>query len=506
MAPPAHTGVPDLRSRVLGGLVWVGASQVGLQLTRAAVAIAVARLLTPDEYGLAALALVFTSLVLIFSDLALGAALIQRKTLTELDRTTAFWVTLGSGVLFTVIGVLLSGPVAALYGQPDAQPLMAVLSATFLLAALGSTQQVLMVRDMDFRRVEVLPMAGALVGGAAAVALAATGAGAWAIIIQQVVSVGATTALVWWRSPWHPRLAFSRASLRDLGGFSLYMLGHRMLYYLQTNADRFIIGRFLGTAALGTYAVAYNTILVPASKIGGPLQRIMSPAFCRIQDEPERIASAWARVTRLQGSITVPALAGLVVVAPDFVPVVLGGHWSAAVPVVQLLAWVGIVQALQSLNVDILMARGRTRTIFCFSIVLCSAHIVAFTIGLQWGVVGVAASYAISTTLVETMQTVLAARALGVSPLVFVRALTRVFQAAMGMCAVVLGVRVALVDAGTGGAVRLAVCIGVGAVVYSALCLWREPELAREVSGVLRRRSSGATARPLATPAAAAES
>jgi O-antigen/teichoic acid export membrane protein len=501
MSSPTESAVTDLRARVLRGLLWVGASQVGLQLMRAAVAIAVARMLTPAEYGLAALALVFSSLVLVFSDLALGAALLQRKTLSELDRNTAFWMTAASGVLFSVLGLALSGPIAALYGEPSAQPLLAALSATFLVSALGATQQMLMLRDMDYRRVEVLPLLGAVAGGAGGVLLAALGAGAWAIIMQQIVAVFVTTALVWWRSPWHPRLQFSRASLRDMAGFSAYMVGHRMLYYLQANGDRFLIGRFLGTSALGAYAVAYNTMLVPASKLGGPIQRVMSPAFCRIQDEPERIAAAWARVTRLLGTVTVPALAGLVVVAPDFVPVVLGAHWTAAVPVVQILAWVGIVQALQSLNVDILMARDRTRTIFRFSLVLCTAHLIAFSIGLQWGVVGVAVAYAISTTLVEPVQTVLAARALGVSSMVFVRSLATVFQAAAGMCVVVLGVRIALVDAGVGPAARLVLCVGAGAIAYAALCAWRVPEVAQEVRAVLQRR--GATAQPVAVAAAA---
>lgn len=489
VSEPSH---PDMRGRVVRGLVWVGASQVGLQLTRAAVAIVVARLLTPQEYGLAALALVFSSLVLVFSDLALGAALIQRPRLSAMDRDTAFWVTLASGALFTVLGVALSGPVAALYGQPEARPLLVVLSATFLVSALGATQQSLMLRDMDFRRVELLPMGGALAGGAGAVLVAALGGGAWAIIVQQVAATGVTTLLVWWRSAWRPRARFSGASLRDLGGFSAYMLGHRMLFYLQTNADRFLIGRFLGAGALGVYAVGYNTMLVPASKLGGPLQRVMSPAFSRIQDEPERIAAAWARVTRMMAAVSVPALAGLIVVAPDFVPVVLGGQWTAAVPVVQILAWVGIVQALQTLNNDILMARDRTRTIFRFSLLLSSAHVLAFVVGLEWGVVGVAAAYAVSTTLVEPLQSVLAARALGVSPLVFFRAVGPVFQAAAGMCLAVLAVRLALVDAAP--ELRLAACVAAGVLVYLPLCAWRVPELAGEARGLLRRRLAPAPA------------
>lgn len=492
--------VPDIRARVLRGLVWVVGSQIGLQLARALAAIAIARMLTPDEYGLAALALVFSSLVLIFSDMALGAALLQRKVLTEHDRSTAFWVMVGSGALFSLIGVAVSGPVADLYGQPEAQPLLAVLSGTFILSALGATQQMLMLRDMDFRRVEVIPAIGVMLGGAGGVALAASGAGAWAIIVQQVVAVTVTSALAWLRSGWRPRLMFSMASLRDLAGFSVYMVGHRILYYLQLNVDRFLIGRYLGTAALGAYAVAYNTMLVPASKLGGPLQRVLSPAFCRMQDEPERIAAAWSRVTRLLASVTVPALAGLVVVAPDFVPVVLGDQWTQAVTIVQVLAWVGIVQALQSLNTDILMARDRTRTIFRFTLLVTSAHMVAFVVGLQWGVVGVAVAYAVSTTLIEPIQSVLAARALGVSPLVFFRSVGRVFQAAAGMCAVVLLARWLLIDAGVAGAPRLVACIMAGAAAYVPLCAWRVPEIAEEVRDLLRRR---AAARAPAVPAPA---
>lgn len=483
------------------GLVWVGASQAGLHLTRALVAIIVARLLTPEEYGLAALALVFSSLVLVFSDMALGAALIQRKTLSAADRSTAFWAMAASGATFTVLGVALAGPLAALYGQPEAEPLLAVLSGTFLVSALGSAQQILMLREMDFRRVELLPLAGAVAGGATGVTVAVLGGGAWAIIGQQVVAVTVTTAMAWWASTWRPSFAFSRASLRELGGFSAYMLGHRLLYYFQTNADRFLIGRFLGTGALGVYAVAYNTMLVPASKLGGPLQRIMSPAFCRIQDEPQRIADAWARVTRVLASVSVPALAGLVVVAPDFVPLVLGDQWREAVPVVQILAWVGIVQALQSLSVDILMARDRTRTIFRFSLLLCSAHLIAFAVGLQWGVVGVAVAYAVSTTLIEPMQTVLAARSLGVSPLVFVRSLVGVFQAAIGMCLVVATLRSTLVEQGVGAAPRLVLCVAAGAVVYALLCALLEPALRREVRLLLDRRRPGPR-----TAAAATES
>lgn len=489
-----------MRQRVIGGFGWVGLSQIAMQITRVLVALVVARLLTPEEYGLAALTLVFASLVLVFSDFALGAALVQRKTLSEDARCTAFWFTIACGASFTVLGVVASGPIAALYGHPETQPLFAVLSLSFLLTALGATQQALLLREMNFRRLELLTICGALAGAPVAIALAAAGTGAWAIIGQQLAVAAVTTVLMWRGSSWRPSMRFSKASLRDLWSFSGYVVGHRLLFYLHANADRFIIGRFIGAGALGAYAIAHNVMLQPAARIGGPLQRILAPAFARMQDEPERIAVAWARVVRLLAAVSVPALGGLIVVADEFVTVALGDRWAAAVPLVQILAWVGILTALQSINMDVLMARDRTLLMFRFSLAFVPVHIAAFAIGAQWGVVGVAVAYAISSTLVEPWLTVLAARVLGVSPMIFVRAVSGVFQASALMVGALLVARAGLLEAELPAAARLLVLIAAGLAVYVPLCMWRAPEVARDgralLAHVRRPRVLAAQAQP----------
>ena len=291
--------------------------------------------------------------------------------------------------------------------------------------------------------------------------------------------------------------------MRDLWGFSGYLVGHRLLFYLHQNADRFLIGRAVGAAGLGAYAVAYNVMLAPASRIGGPIQRVLAPAFSRMQDEPERIAAAWARVTRLIGAIVIPALAGLVVVAPDFVPVVLGEQWTAAIPIVQILAWVGVLQALQTVNVDILMARDRTSTLLGYSLGFTIAHIAAFIVGLHWGIIGVAVAYAVSSTLVEPVLTYLTARALGVSPFTTLRAVLGVGRAALVMTGAVLLTRLALVDADVPPALRLGLCVAVGGVVFAGLCAWWAPEVVRDVRSLVRRSPPAATAPRAAVPSQA---
>ena len=196
-----------------GGLAWVGASQVMLQVIRMVGAIVVARLLTPDEYGLAMLALVFASLVLVFSDLALGAALVQRKELTEHDRSTAFWITVGSGVLFTVLGVALAGPGRRALRRSRRSrrcwPCCSRSASCSPRSARPSRRCCCARCSSAGSRCSTV--AGALAGTVAAVVLARSGTGAWAIIGQQLVTAARRPALLLWRaSPWRPRCAFSQ--------------------------------------------------------------------------------------------------------------------------------------------------------------------------------------------------------------------------------------------------------------------------------------------------------
>ena len=476
------------------GLAWKGASQVALQIARIAVAVVLARLLTPDEYGLATMVLVFSSLVIVFSDFALGAVLVQRRELSEADRSTVFWSGAFIGAAFTVLGVLLSGRIASFYGQPTIEPMFAVLSLTFFLTALGTTQASLMTREMDFRSLEVRLILATFAGAAVGIALAAAGYGAWAIVGQQLVTTAISTILLWLLSPWRPQWTFSVGTLRRFGGFSANVFGQRLLYYLHRNVDNLLIGRYLGPAQLGAYSVAYNAMLVPFSRLAAPLQEVFFPAFARIQHDTARIAEIWIRLTRVVAALSMPALVGLIVVAPDFVPVVLGKRWTDAVPVLQVLAIVGLLQSLQTMNGDILQALDRTSTLLRYTVVFFCAHLAAFASGLHWGILGVAIGYAISSSFVEPLFAWVTARAIGVPLTRLLKALSGVTQATLGMLVVVVAARLfALDDASP--LERLLALTAVGVISYVPLCFWRVPEVVDEIRELRQRRAGARAAR-----------
>jgi O-antigen/teichoic acid export membrane protein len=478
-----------LRSRILRGLAWKAGSQTMLLVSRFVVALVLARLLAPTDFGLAAMVLVFSGFVVLFADSALGTALIQRRELADGDRSTLFWTGVAVGLALTVAGIALSGPLASFYGEPDVQPLFAALSLSFIVSSLGTTQGALLARELNFRALELRQMAATVAGAVVGISVAVAGLGAWAIVTQQLAIATVSTILLWRYSPWRPSWTFSTASLKSFGGFSGTVFAQNLVYYLGRNLDNVLIGRFLGPASLGVYALSYNVMLAPFHRIAGPVQQVLFPAFSQMQDEPGRLGAAWVRVSRMIGALSMPALVGLAVVAPDFVHVVLGERWSAATPVIQMLAWVGLVQSLQALNGEVLLARGRAGTLFRYTLLWFASSAAAFVIGLNWGLLGVAACYAVACTFVEPVNAILTARSVEMSIWKFLRALVGVAQATAVMGLAVLATRMVLVDQGVPPALRLVLVIVVGICVYVPCCAWRSPETAAEVRSVLSRRA-----------------
>ena len=478
----------DLRSRFIRGLGWKAFSQISVQAMAVVTTIFIARLLTPSEVGLMAMVMVFATLAINLSDVALGAALVQRETLTEEDRSTAFWLNNAVGVLLTVAAFFLAGPIANLYGEPQVELLLQVTSITFILTTLGATQNSLLIRDMRFRSLEVRSVIASAVAGTVAIVSAVLGAGTWAIVAQSITITAVSTVLVWRASSWRPRFLISRESLHQLTSFSSWIVGARLLAYLNSNADNYLVGRYVGPAALGAYSIAYNVMLVPITRLAGPVQEVFYPALSKIR-EPLRVGEAWLRATTMVSLITVPAFAGMAVVAEDFVAVLLGDQWDDAVPVLQILCWVGIVTAVQWQISVVLQALDRNAWGFRFTVVATAVTITAYVIGVQWGIVGVATASAIATTVLAPYYLVLPLRATGIRSRAFLGSISGVAQASAVMAVILLALQELALD-GLSPAPRLAILVAVGIAIYVPLVAWRVPEAVEEVRA-LRRRTTG---------------
>jgi O-antigen/teichoic acid export membrane protein len=477
----------SLRRLVRSGLGWKLSSQISGQGFRFLVAILLAHLLTPHEYGIAAMAVVFLGIPQIFVDFSLGAALVQREKLTAQDISTVFWTTLVAGMAVTGACVAASPAVAAFFSTPSVGPMFAFAGLSFTISGFGVVQYALLTRAMDFRSLEIREIVATLAGGVAAVAIAFAGFGPWAIVGQLVCTYAISTALIWKLTPWRPSLCFSRESLRSLGSFGLKMFSARLLSYLTTNADNVLVGRFLGSVALGTYAIGYNVVFSPFTRMVRPLQQVLFPAFSRLQKEPDRLANAWLRGEALIAAVVVPALLGIAAIAPDFVTVILGARWNAAVPLVQLLGLAGAMQVLQSINWQVLQAFGEAGKLLRISAFSSTLSVASFAVGLHWGIVGVAAGYAVSRMPVLWVFNRRTSRELGVSTWAWARGLAPVLSASIVMATTVFTARLALVDIGLAASLRLVLLIALGFSVYMALLYVGSRELLADARHLLFR-------------------
>jgi O-antigen/teichoic acid export membrane protein len=479
---------PTLRQQVVSGVGWKIATVVVVQVTRIVVGVILARLLVPRDFGLASMALLFVGVASVFTDLSFGQALIARREITERDRSTAFWTTLAAGAVCAGSGVAAAPLVADFFSTPAVSHLFAVTSILFLITAFSSTQVALLTRELQFRSLQLREMAGTVLGGVVGVVLAFAGLGPWALVVQALTTEGVSLVLVWRFSPWRPRATWSAESFRRLGPFAGKTSGARLLGYVNLNADNFLIARFLGAAPLGVYSVAYNVMFAPLARLATPIQQVLFPAFALIAADRPRAGTAWLRGSRIVAAITVPAFVGLAVVAPDFVPVVLGHRWHKAIPVLQLLCIAGLSQSLQTLNHSMLQALDRAGALLAFMIFSATLTVSAFAIGLHWGVVGVAAGFAVARTTVLPVFTTIVSRAAQTRVLAFVGAVRPMLEVSAAMGALALALRLGLEHAGAPAGLRLAAVVAFGAAAYLGLLAWREPGLVREVWALIRRR------------------
>jgi O-antigen/teichoic acid export membrane protein len=485
---PEAAEPPALRQQVVSGVAWKIVTQVVLQATRILVAIILARLLVPRDFGLASMALLFVGVASVFIDLSLGTALIARRSITEADRSTAFWTTLAAGTSCTIIGVALSPLVADFFSTPEVEPLFAVTSILFLITAFSSTQAALLTRELQFRSLQLRQIAGAVIAGAVGVSLAFAGLGAWALVIQALTAEAVSLVLVWRFSTWRPRFMYSVDSLRQMGPFAVKASGARALGYVNLNADNFLIARFLGATPLGIYSVAYNVMFAPFARLAQPIQEVLFPAFARLAADPPRMGATWLRGSRIVAAITVPAFVGLAIVAPDFVPVVLGQRWEKAVPILELLCIAGLAQSLVSLNHSLLQALDRAGTLLVFMIFSAAITVASFAVGLYWGVVGVAAGFAFARTFVAPIFMAICCRAAQVRMGVVANNLRPVLGLAAAMGVLAYGARLALENAGVPAGYRLVAVVVIGAASYVGLLVWQQRALVKEIVGLARRR------------------
>jgi len=458
----------NLRQRTLVGLGWNGAARLLGQLLQLAATVILARLLSPKEYGL----LVFTGFASYVADMGLGASIIQRTTVTERHLNSVFWLNVATGLALTAVFALAAPLIARFYQEPELRLLTAAIALSFFLGSLNVVQVALLDKALNFRTKFWIETVSSIVSGTVAVMLAFSGAGVWALVGQTLTQAAARVLMMWTQSSWRPAWSFDFSAIRDLMRFSGHLVGFGAVIYWSQNVDKLVIGRWIGSAALGIYSLADKLMRLPMSNVTDVTSSVMFPALSSIQDDVESVRRAYLRATRMIALITFPAMVALGVLAEPAILVVYGAKWRGSIVILQLLCFAGLAQSATNTAGWIFMSQGRTDVLFRLGIYTTTVRSIGVLIGAHWGLMGVAWAYVLGGYLFVWYP--VWSRAGRIVNLSFA-ALLRNVAAPFG-CAASMGVVLWLSDRWLFGAwvveLRLAIQIVLGVVLYAFFARW----------------------------------
>ena len=359
-----------------------------------------ARLLSPADYGLVGYATVYLGLVALVNELGLSAAIVQQRNLTKEQIAKLGGVSALLGVAFFGLTIVLAPLVAGFFNEPRVEPVVVALASTFILRGFQVLPRALMTRELSFRQLAWIDGFEAAVLAGSTLVLALMGHGYWALVIGSIIGTAVATVLVWLWRPHRISWPSDFATISDAVSYGAHVAASRVTWYVYSNADFAIVGRMLGTVALGAYTFGWTIANIPVEKVSAVLSRVTTGVFASSQHDESAIRRYLLSLTEGLSVITFPIAAGLALVAREFVLVVLGDQWEPAIiPMAILVAYSGF-RSITVLFGQVLVATGRARRNMHFSIIAAIVLPVLFAIGAQWGTAGVALGWIVGFPLV----------------------------------------------------------------------------------------------------------
>ncbi len=459
-------GRGGFKEQAVGAALWMAGFRVAQQVLDNLFTLVLVRLLVPADFGLIAMAGVFTAVLNVVSDMGLARAVVQRRDVDQEYSSTAFWANLAMGILLGVIALAVSTPVARLYGEPGVRGVFAVLSLRFVFAGASATAVAMLWRGLGARTLVLRNTISIIAAGVVAIVLALRGAGVWALVAQSLTLFTLRSALLWVSTPWRPSLRFSWVKFKDMWGFGSRILGARIFRFAVVQSDNLLIGRTLGATLLGYYAFAYGMFLAPSIDISHIVAQVSFSTFSRLQEDRPKLRHAFLMVSQYVSLFALPALLGFLLIAHDLVTVAFGAKWLPAVPVLRILLAAALLQIHTALWTSIYSALDRTDWVFKWAFIAAALYVPAFVIGLRWGIQGVAAGYTLSTLILVPSQLGLVARLVDLRLRDYLRSLQPLVLACALMAGAVLLVQMLAARSGAAPLVRLAIAIPVGVVAY----------------------------------------
>ena len=350
----------SLKNKAIKGTVWSAVDNIVQYGVSFVVSIVLARLLTPDDYGLIGLILLFTAICNAIINSGFSTALIRKKNITENDYNTAFIVNIVLSFILYVVLCLGAPLIADFFCREELTLLTRVSSFSMIIGGLAIVQQTRLTKRIDFKTQTKISLISSVISGLIGIVMAYLGYGVWALVVQGLSSQTLRTAMLWFYNKWMPTLTFSRNSFRELFGFGWKMMVSSVLDSFWTQLYQVVVGKFYSPATLGQYTRAKQFSQMFSSNLTTVIQRVTYPVLSDIQDEKERLIIAYRKIIKTTMFITFALMFSLGAVSEPFIYCLIGEKWHEASTYLPLICFVGAFYPLHAINLNMLQVQGRS--------------------------------------------------------------------------------------------------------------------------------------------------
>jgi len=375
---------------------WVSIAAACTMLLALVKSMILARLLSPEVFGLMAICLMITRGLEIFSETGFGTALVQRRSNFEEARDTAFTMMVIRGFLLTSVALIVAPVVARFYDNAILESIVSVISVGFLLGAFQNMNSILLQRDLDFKPLVYLEISTGVIGFLVSVALAYILQNVWALVFAQLITSGAGVIMSFLIIPGRPRFGFNKRVASELFRYGKFITGLTVVIFITVEIDKAVIGKVLGMEALGYYTLAYTIANIPSTYISKIVSKVMFPVYSMLQGDPVALRVELSKAIKLVAVVAIPASAGIVALAPDILRICYGEKWLPASSALSALALFGCFRALGSVNGYLYNGIGKPEVPFYSNLAkLIVIAISIYPLTKMFGIVGAAVAVVI---------------------------------------------------------------------------------------------------------------
>lgn len=395
----------SLKAEAAKGILWVAVEQFGRQLLQVVIFIMLARLLTPKDFGLVAMIMVFFAIAQSFIESGMGQALIREKKITDKDRSTVFWFNLLLSISFYGLMYAAAPWIAEFYNRPELVKLTRVMGLTVIFFGIAIVQRSEMTQKLEFKKQAFAEVPAVLVAGLVSITMAYMDFGVWSLVAQYLLVTACSSIALWVIQPEKIAFIFDKESFNRLFGFGYKLFLSGLLNTIYEHIYKLVIGKYFAATTLGFYAQSKKIQQIASHNLIGIVQKVTYPLLAKTSDDPIRLRRGYRQVIQSSSFIIFPVMLLLILFAEPLMLFVFGEKWMEAAPFLQILCYSGILHHLHSINLNILKVLGRSDLFLKLEIIKKVNITIAIIIGLQFGIYGLMIGQVISSYVALLINT-----------------------------------------------------------------------------------------------------